>query len=428
MNLISGDHRAPWLTHLPVRWDNKPLKYVATINRMALPESTPADQLIRYIDISSVNSLGQVVNIESMAFRSAPSRARRVARHGDTIVSTVRTYLRAVASIPEDDSDLVASTGFAVVTPGPDLHAGFLSHWLRGNLFVDEVCARSVGVSYPATNASEVGCIPVPLPPLPTQKAIADFLDKKTAAIDALIEKKQTLFTLLGEKRAALINQAVTKGLDPNVPMKDSGIPPLGPVPRHWKVFRNKVLIREVTDLSTTGEEELLTVSHLTGVTPRSQKEVTMFLAATHIGYKRVQPGDLVINTMWAWMGALGTTSHQGIVSPAYGVYRFDQSRMCPEFFDLFYRTPQYVCEMTRYSRGVWSSRLRLYPESFLALRVPVPPIDEQRAIVRFIDDEVGRYPEVMGKLEAAIQRLQEYRQALITAAVTGQLDIGEAA
>lgn len=121
--------------------------------------------------------------------------------------------------IPLDDADLVASTGFAVVSSLPGRYDSlYLSYWLRGSHFVDKICARSVGVSYPATNASEVGAIPAPVPPMAAQEAIATFLCHKTKTIDALIEKKQKLLELLTEKRSALISQAVTKGLDPVPP------------------------------------------------------------------------------------------------------------------------------------------------------------------------------------------------------------------
>ena len=168
--LVSCDRNAPWLPQIKGDWDRLALKYAAEINARTLPESTDPEREIRYIDISSVSSAGRVERIESMKFGSAPSRARRVVRYGDTVVSTVRTYLRAVAPVPEEVADLIASTGFAVVSPRQGVfRPRFLAYWLQSSHFVDEVCARSVGVSYPATNASEVGAIPSPLPPTPTQ-------------------------------------------------------------------------------------------------------------------------------------------------------------------------------------------------------------------------------------------------------------------
>src|SRR5690606_3497244 len=134
--------------------------------------------------------------------------------------------------------------------------------------------------------------------------------------------------------------------------------------PARWSWMRNKALLYEAQGLSVDGSEELLSVSHLTGVGPRSEKNVTMTSAESLEGYRLVESGDLVINTMWAWMGALGVAKQSGIVSPAYGVYRpRPRALFEPRFFDYLYRSPEYVMEMTRLSRGIWSSRLRIYPE-----------------------------------------------------------------
>jgi len=182
--------------------------------------------------------------------------------------------------------------------------------------------------------------------------------------------------------------------------------------------------MREVADLSATGDEELLSVSHLTGVTPRSEKDVNMFLAESMVGYKRCQPGDLVINTLWAWMGALGVSRCSGIISPAYGVYRTTSDAVDPHYLDYSVRTPEYVTEMTRFSKGVWTSRLRLYPESFLALSLPVPPRDDQARIVEQVISETAEQERLKSTLDLFAATLAERRQALITAAVTGQIDV----
>ncbi len=434
MDLVSCDHRAPWLSSLPTRWSNKPLKYLAAINRMALPESTPQDQTIRYIDISSVNSLGEVVNIEAMPFGNAPSRARRVARHGDTIVSTVRTYLRAVASIPEDDTDLIASTGFAVVTPGPDLHPGFLSHWLRGNLFVDEVCARSVGVSYPATNASEVGCIPVPVPPLPIQRAIADFLDRKTAAIDALIEKKQKLLDLLTEKRAALINQAVTKGLDPNVPMKDSGIPWIGEIPAHWEVKRLKhisprqtvgVVVNPSSYVEDAGEVPFIYGSEVSeGRIDAADARRISHESNGKLSKSQLRAGDLVC----VRVGDPGVTA---VVPPEL------DGMNCGSIM-IVRQAPTFDSDWLCYAMNSKAGRQNVWLVAYGAAQkqynighavdfvYPVPPLHEQSRIASMLTSAEARFRLVTDILREQQLRLQEYRQALITAAVTGQFEIAQ--
>lgn len=166
-----------------------------------------------------------------MLFEKAPSRARRVVRDGDVIISTVRTYLEAIAAIDNPPENLIVSTGFAVIRPNPYLHKGYAAYCLRANGFIKEVVARSVGVSYPAINASDLVNIKVPEPTYEEQEKIAGFLDHETAKIDTLIDKQQQLIQLLKEKRQAVISHAVTKGLNPNAPMRDSGVEWLGGLP-----------------------------------------------------------------------------------------------------------------------------------------------------------------------------------------------------
>ena len=135
-----------------------------------------------------------------------------------------------------------------------------------------------------------------------------------------------------------------------------------------------EIIYREVDERSKDGEEELLTVSHITGVTSRSEKDVNMFLAESLEGYKKCQKGDLVINTMWAWMGAMGTSNLSGIVSPSYNVYRQrDEGRIEPDFIDYLVRIPPFVSFVTSRSKGIWSSRLRLYPEAFFNIQLAIP-------------------------------------------------------
>ncbi|MHB8708657.1 MAG: restriction endonuclease subunit S, partial [Desulfuromonadales bacterium] len=240
------------------------LKFAASINDEALPETTSPDYELQYIDIGNVDSNGTVHDVVTYAFQNAPSRARRVVRHGDVIVSTVRTYLQAIAAIENPPENLIVSTGFAVVRPKPVLHPNFCKYALREPAFIHEVVSRSVGISYPAINASELGDIPIPLPSFDQQEQIADVLDRETTRLDTLITAKENYLTLIAEKRRALITSAVTRGIDPMVRLKKSGIPWLGLVPEHWEVERAKWLFKERDIRSEFGDEEMLTVSHLT--------------------------------------------------------------------------------------------------------------------------------------------------------------------
>ena len=212
-------------------------------------------------------------------------------------------------------------------------------------------------------------------------------------------------------------------GLKPYPKMKHSVLPWLGDVPEHWTEKRAKYFYREADERSVLGDEELLSVSHKTGVTPRKQS-VTMFLAESTVGYKICRPGDVAINTMWAFMGAMGVARQVGLVSPAYGVYRPHKADAPnPDYLDRLLRLDAYKSEYTCRSTGINSSRLRLYPDEFLRIPIICPPPAEQTAIVRFLnhaDRKIRRYIRAKQKL---IKLLEEQKQAIIHRAVTRGLD-----
>ena len=230
------DSGVEWLGQIPAHWNVERLKYLATLNDEALPESTDPSFEMTYVDIGSVDAVAGITETEAVVFEKAPSRARRVVRDGDVIVSTVRTYLRAIAAIHGPESGLTVSTGFAVLRPRR-LESSFASYALRAPHFVERVVANSVGVSYPAINASSLVCFPIPYPGVDEQRAIVAFLDRETEKIDALVTRKERLIELLQEKRTALITRAVTRGLNPDVPKKDSGVEWLGEIPAHWEIL-----------------------------------------------------------------------------------------------------------------------------------------------------------------------------------------------
>lgn len=198
----------------------------------------------------------------------------------------------------------------------------------------------------------------------------------------------------------------------------------LPPLPIHWEVHRAKASFAEIDERSLHGEEELLSVSHKTGVTPRSQKNVTMFMAESYKGHKTCRPGDIVVNTMWAWMAALGTSEHVGIISPAYAVYRQrKQDAFDARYLDYLLRTEVYRGEYLRSSRGITTSRLRLYPPDFLNIPLVQPALDEQRLIVRFLDWHGAVTTKLIRAKRRLIALLNEQKQSIIHRTVTRGLN-----
>ncbi len=267
---------------------------------------------------------------------------------------------------------------------------------------------------------------PIPLPDLQTQNSIADFLDRETARIDQLIEKKQRLVGLLTQKQNAFTTCAATRGLANNTRTSETGLEALPAAPSHWEVLRMATLFRESQEMGQEGLP-VLSVSINWGISDRELTDDDRHRIVNQIedksAYKRVRQGDLVYNMMRAWQGAFGVAKVDGLVSPAYVVARPTRELHAP-YFEHLLRTPMWIEDFRRASKGIADFRQRLYWEHFRQVRVVLPPLGEQVQIASAIERISESIARVVAPITASIELLREHRGALITAAVTGQIDV----
>lgn len=432
-----------WLGDVPEGWKVKRLKYSASINDEALPETTPPDLQLKYVDIGGVDAVNGITAVEDMVFDDAPSRARRIVRDGDTIVSTVRTYLRAISPIRKPPDNLIVSTGFAVVRPR-EINPKYLSYALRESRFVETVVARSVGVSYPAVNASEVATISITLPPKDEQQVVADFLDRETARINTLVAKKRTLIERLKEKRTALISLTVTRGLppgaahaaglDPHPKLKPSGIAWLGDILAHWDVSPIKFLVSTaVTDGPHETPEIIDEGVPFVSAEAISNGRINFDAIRGHISEedhkrysKKYRPklGDIFMVKSGATTGRIAmveTDIDFNIWSPLAAI-RCNPNLADRHFVYLYLQSREFqtAVELS------WSfgTQQNIGMGVIQNLAVPVPLPEEQAAIADFLNRETAKIDQMVAKVEIAIEQLREYRTALINAAVTGKIDV----
>jgi type I restriction enzyme, S subunit len=425
--MAPGDRYVPWLKETKPDWCFKPIKYTCSLNKNTLAEDTDPDKEIIYIDIGSVDSNGGWTSTEPMPFSEAPSRARRVIIDGDVLISTVRTYLRAITYIKKVTGNLICSTGFAVVSPGSKVNPGFLSYWVRSNYFIDEIVARSTGVSYPAINASDIGNLPLPVLHEKDQLAIASFLDRKTEQIDNLITKKQRQIELLQEKRYALISHAVTKGLNPDVKMKDSGVEWLGEIPEHWDLIKIKLLSlvkrgaspRPIDDpiyFDDQGEYSWVRIADVTAsvnyltITTQRLTELGKSLSIP------LEPGDLFLSIA----GSVGKPIITKIKCCIHdGCVYFPNYNQNKKFLYYIFASGQPYLGL-----GKMGTQLNLNTDTVGDIKIGLPPVREQQIIADFLDKETQKMNAVISAINMSITTLQEYRSALISAAVTGKIDV----
>lgn len=315
-----------------------------------------------------------------------------------------------------------------VLRPTIDLDPLFLGYALDSMPSKAQKTLMGKGYTVVHIYADQLRDLIVALPPPSEQESIGAALARETARIDALIAKKTEFIELLSKKRQALITHAVTKGLNPEAKMKDSGVEWIGEVPEHWEVRRMATLFREAIRPGNPALP-ILSISIHDGITDDElapeDRDRRISQIEDKTKYKRVVPGDLAYNMMRAWQGAFGAVTVDGLVSPAYVVAE-PGGDFRTGYIEHLLRTPMAIEEMRRHSRGIADFRMRLYWDYFRDIKVCLPPKDEQDVILDRIIRETSRIDLLSEKTQHSIDLLKKRRSALITAAVTGQIDLRE--
>ncbi|MGL6564201.1 restriction endonuclease subunit S [Aeromonas dhakensis] len=421
-----------WLQLCPSSWETKALKYIVSCNDEVLSESTDPDMEFEYIDIGGVSSSEGITRTESMRFSGAPSRARRIVRQGDIIVSTVRTYLEAIAPISLEFDGKIASTGFAVLRP-KYLLSGFAQYALRARHFIDSVVARSTGVSYPAINSSELIDIKIVVPSWKEQQTIAAFLDYETARIDRLITLQQRLIELLKEKRQAVISHAVTKGLNPDAPMKDSGVEWLGQIPDHWlsnrvgwccQVGNGCTPSRDNMDYWSEGTYPWLNSGKVNDGYIISAEQFVTVTALKECSLPKVPAGSIVmaITGEGKTRGSVAMTGIDTTLSQHLAFITVTSTKISPMYLCIWLES-QY--QRIRFESEGWgSTKAAITCSDIKSYPLPEPPLNEQLKIFEYVGERSKTFDLLIQKSESMISVLQERRTALISAAVTGKIDL----
>ncbi|UGQ29059.1 restriction endonuclease subunit S [Acinetobacter calcoaceticus] len=402
------DSGMQWLGEIPDHWDVKQLKFAVTCNDEALGENTEPDYEILYVDISSVSLTDGIKHKEELLFEHAPSRARRVVKSGDVLVSTVRTYLKAITYVESAEENLIASTGFAVLRPSEKFDSKFIGYWIQSEGVVGNIVANSVGVSYPAINSTDLVRLPIVEVPLVEQKIIADFLDKRLAQVDALITKQEILLEKLAEQRVALISHAVTKGLNPDVEMKESGDTFFGKVPNHWDIIALHYIVRLISgdtitalDFVQDGDYPVYGGNGFRGYIDRYTHQGDYVL----IGRQGALCGNINFAT-----GSFFATEHAVVVNP---------------LIDLNYKWLGFLLmamNLNQYSTT--AAQPGISAEVIGRLKILFPEIKEQNQIADYIENELIHIDELKNKAVSLKVKLKEYRSTLITQVITGKIDV----
>lgn len=411
-----------WVEQIPKHWDVERAKWI--FHRMERPVRPEDDVVTAFRD-------GQVTlrtNRRTEGFTNAiQEHGYQGIRKGDLVIHAMDAFAGAIG-ISESDGKSTPVYAACVPRGEFDVNNHFYAYLLRYMAHSGYIESLSKGIRERSTDFrfAEFRELPLPIPPRAEQDRIVHFLDHKTAEIDAAIAKKERLIELLQEQKSILINQAVTRGLNPSVAMRDSGVEWIGEIPAHWEQLPNKALFRERIE-SGLKNLPILSVSLHSGVSDDEQDEIENLRARIRIEdkttYKRVKPGDVAYNMMRAWQGAIGVVRVDGLVSPAYVVVAPRES-ISGAYFELLYRTSGFIREMDRYSKGITDFRKRLYWGEFKQLISLLPPIEEQNQIAAYAERVLSSTADLVNKINNQISELRTLRITLIANAAIGQIKI----
>ncbi|MCC6241930.1 MAG: restriction endonuclease subunit S [Gemmatimonadaceae bacterium] len=425
-----------WTQHLPSGWHVKPLRAVSSYvvsNVDKIPvDSEPAVRLCNYSDVYNNEFIAQ--HLDFMACTATEDEIRKFGLQVNDVIITKDSESWDDIGIPtlvvETADDLVCGYHLALLRPHATALSGrFLFRCLQAKVLRLQLELAANGVTRFGLPKSDIGAMRLPVPPLEHQLGIADFLDQETARLDALVAAKQRVLDLLAEKRKAIIATAVTRGLDPKVKLRDSGVPWLGEIPSHWELRRAKYLFRQ-SDLPVATGDEIVTCFRDGQVTlRRNRREEGFTNADLEVGYQGIRTGQLVLHSMDAFAGAIGVSDSDGRCSPEYIICDpLDTSVIVPEYFGPLLRTMALAGFIQASCPAVRERAPRIRFNNFGEMHLPAPPLDEQRSIVTHIARETAKLDAVRAATDRTVSLLKDRRSALIAAAVTGQLDVGAAA
>ena len=422
-----------WIGDIPESWKVRPLKYLAKCNQDVLLETTAPDYSFRYVDIGSVTYERGITGYQELRFEDSPSRARRKVSVGDTIISTVRTYLKAIAII-SDSENVIVSTGFAVYTPDEAIYPQYLYYFCKSEGFVQEIDKNSYGIAYPAINTDLLSRICIAYPCYEEQQAIADFLDKECAQIDSIATDLEKQIALLQQYKKALITETVSKGLDKSVPVKDSGIEWIGKIPAHWDVEPIKY---RVTFHNGDRGENYPTKSEL-------QSEGIPFINAGHLegdglnmdnmdyiseekyrimGGVKLRSGDI----LYCLRGSVGKNAivdmNQGTVASSLVAIR--SVRISAEY--LYYCLNSHIEEVQRYWWDNGTAQPNLSADNLGKYKICIPPVEEQKAIVKYLNNICSQIDNLIIGKKKQLSTIQQHKKSLIYEYVTGKKRVKEA-
>ncbi|GCL45083.1 restriction modification system DNA specificity domain protein [Microcystis aeruginosa NIES-3787] len=427
------DSGVEWLGAIPEHWEvNKFLRLAFFQEGPGLRNWQFADDGIKVICVTNITDKGIIFNNYSKFIDQedyCKNYKHFTVNFGDLLLSSSGNSWGKVAEYLEKETVILNTSTIRINQSSKGEYYKIFIKWiLQSDAVREQLVLLMTGSCQPNFGPSHLAKLLVPVPPLPEQQKIAQFLDQETSKIDKLITKKERLIELLKEKRTALISHAVTKGLNPDVPMKDSGVEWLGEIPEHWEIVPLRSVLEQRIEYNIGRKtENILSVIKDVGVVNYEDREASGNKKSENIEqYKIIYPSDIVVNRMNLIFGSVGIAREYGASSTEYYVLKPKSNKVCQEYYGHIFCSKSFQLSLVGIGKGILFHRMRIYSEELKKILFPFPPLEEQKLINEYLIQNLNEINHLSDKLNTSIDHLKEYRTALISAAVTGKIDVRE--
>lgn len=411
------DSGVPWLGKIPAHWD------VRRNGRLFAQRNETGFGELPILEVSLRTGV-RVRDMDNLKRKQVMSDAEKYKRacKDDIAYNMMRMWQGALGTAPVDG---LVSPAYVVARPFAETNPKYYSYLFRTRAYMDEVDGYSRGIVKDRNRLywQDFKRMPSCFPPTDEQAAIVRFLDANAALVRQFIRNRRRLIEVLTEQKQAIINRAVTRGLDPSVKLKPSGVDWLGDVPEHWEVKRCKYLFREIDQRSKNGKETHLSMSQRFGLVPSDGMDRKHLRSESYAGGKLCETNDLVLNRLKAHLGVFSVAGQSGVISPDYTVLRPHEA--CDaSYYERLFKTPPSIAMLRRSTKGIVEGFWRLYTDDFYNIAVPVPPMNERLAILDWLSSATSELDSAIDLGFREISHIRDYRDRLIANVVCGKLNV----
>lgn len=421
------DSGISWIPKIPINWSIHRLKYI--VDSLSKGNGITKEDVLLNGDTPCVR-YGEIYSKYDYSFTTCISRTNvdkvsspQYFSYGDILFAGTGELIEEIGMNIVYLGDYDCLAGGDIIIARHQQNPAFLNYALNSGYIQSQKGFGKAKLKVVHISAFDLGNLIVALPPITEQKLIADYLDSKCAEFNSTLSDIQSQIEALEEYKRSVITEVVTKGLDPDVEMRDSGISWVGDIPAHWLVEKVKFHLQR-NEPRNPGDKQVLSVYREYGVIPKDSRDDNHNVTSEDTSnYKYVVPGNLVINKMKAWQGSMGVSEYEGIVSPAYFIYKFTDNQIMPKYLHYLFRSC-YKDEFRRISGGIREGQWDLSPYEFSNTLLLIPPTDEQNRIVSYIDARISEIEFAITEKKQQIETIEEYKKSLIFEYVTGKKEV----